>query len=273
MNIDEFLEKFPYPDSVGVNKLYKFTTLNPIHPEYLSSLLVDAKLYHAQPSELNDPWECSPIAKAPTSTIGIRKFETHMRTVARQRGENKTEGKKKVKSMLKNKSKLNRLVQKSIIDTYSNLRICSLSSVRDHGLLWAHYANSHSGICLEFDASKPPFHFSNKVTYQSEYPELEYPPKNNASMHVPLLTKSDIWEYEKEFRIILSPYHQPYFPTLDNYSIIPTDALIGVYFGVNISDSDKELVLQLIDNGPFNPSIYAAELSTESFTLIFHEQV
>jgi hypothetical protein len=36
-------------------------------------------------------------------------------------------------------------------------RVYCLSEVCDSSLMWAHYADSHQGVCLEFDALAAPF--------------------------------------------------------------------------------------------------------------------
>src|SRR5271156_4149739 len=65
--------------------------------------------------------------------------------------------------------------------------------------MWGHYASSHTGICLEFDASCAPFARARKVKYLSAYPAYDVLANNN---YESLFTKSADWFYEAEWRLI-----------------------------------------------------------------------
>src|SRR5262249_27847691 len=63
-----------------------------------------------------------------------------------------------------------KILCKTLCDQY---RIYCLSEKPDVPLLWAHYASSHTGICLEFDARRSPFTAAKKVGYVSAYPAYD----------------------------------------------------------------------------------------------------
>jgi Protein of unknown function (DUF2971) len=69
-------------------------------------------------------------------------------------------------------------------------------------LMWSHYADNHQGVCLEFAVEDPLFGFAQEVMYLSSYPQ--WAPHSLMSTDEPsvLLTKSDDWQYEHEYRII-----------------------------------------------------------------------
>ena len=81
-------------------------------------------------------------------------------------------------------------------------RIYCLTPVPDSTLMWSHYGENHRGVCLEFSVDDPIFGFAQEVTYLSSYPQ--WAPHSLMSTDQPpvLLTKSDDWEYEREYRII-----------------------------------------------------------------------
>ena len=86
------------------------------------------------------------------------------------------------------------------------------SKVFDNPLMWAHYADSHRGFCIEYEyhpmnlAIKSGTKFGmGAVTYVSELPkfdltEIIFSPQNT----IPKLyeTKSYHWSYEQEYRLI-----------------------------------------------------------------------
>jgi hypothetical protein len=70
-------------------------------------------------------------------------------------------------------------------------------------LMWSHYADNHRGICLEFasDTQHSMFAWARRVIYRCAYPRLLMHRMDEAPVQI-LLSKSDHWSYEDEFRII-----------------------------------------------------------------------
>jgi len=96
------------------------------------------------------------------------------------------------------------------------LGVLSLSEIPDHPLLWSHYADQHQGFCIEFERTK-----NNKlgdpkstfpVRYSNKYPRITMDelflqiPNDSELDHTfigsVLLTKSECWSYESEWRMI-----------------------------------------------------------------------
>jgi hypothetical protein len=114
-----------------------------------------------------------------------------------------------------------------------NIRTCSFSRSIDitstkkpinNAMMWDHYTNALEGFALGFDKdileaafqpepSTHPNHASEKVTYRSESTlETIYAARltnsevYNEKLFKPLLlTKSDDWLYEQEYRLIMAP--------------------------------------------------------------------
>jgi hypothetical protein len=66
--------------------------------------------------------------------------------------------------------------------------------------MWSHYADGHKGIALHFDSHAAPFDtvFAVEVRYAERYPEYSlFDPEP-----VALYTKSTLWYYEEEYRVI-----------------------------------------------------------------------
>lgn len=78
--------------------------------------------------------------------------------------------------------------------------VLCLSSVPDNILMWSHYADSHKGICLEFDANNNFFARASPVTYSDQCPCERFPAMGNFNVDI-FYTKSKLWSYEKEWRI------------------------------------------------------------------------
>src|SRR5262249_39812283 len=83
--------------------------------------------------------------------------------------------------------------------TSPSLRLCSLAGNCTNILLWSHYADSHRGLCIEFDTSVEHFGVAYKVKYERDYPVLDL---HSGLELAALLYKSDVWQYEEEYRMI-----------------------------------------------------------------------
>jgi len=80
--------------------------------------------------------------------------------------------------------------------------IACFSKVRDDILMWAHYADKHRGLCLEFDGSENCNFFGEALAV--EYENFTPVPLGEDSMAIMkriILTKSKHWSYEREYRI------------------------------------------------------------------------
>jgi hypothetical protein len=117
-------------------------------------------------------------------------------------------------------------------------------------LMWAHYSEKHQGICYCFDKNDI---FLNKLTYR--FSDIRYSnmlPKlnffdglTNIELLKPqieeiVLTKSDNWAYEKEFR-----FYTESDSTVHNFN---PKSLLGVVLGTRITNSEEEEIKNLVSD-------------------------
>ena len=70
-------------------------------------------------------------------------------------------------------------------------------------LMWAHYADSHRGVCLEFDGAGGLMASAQQVTYSLTRPAINhYEDERLTMLAKALLTKSAHWAYEAEWRLL-----------------------------------------------------------------------
>ena len=133
---------------------------------------------------------------------------------------------------------------------------CFSASGWDNQLMWSHYANSYSGICVEYDFAKMNnfIGFMYPVEYSCERPtvtlkdmglisfekdedgNLKTTDPNMSAIISYLLAKNKCWEYEDEWRII-NFGDKPYSPIFIDVPFIKS-----ITFGVNIDDMCKQLL-------------------------------
>ncbi|MEX3960905.1 DUF2971 domain-containing protein [Paraburkholderia sp. EG286B] len=132
-------------------------------------------------------------------------------------------------------------------------RVCCFSKRNDNLLLWAHYAENHRGICLEYDipddVHKKTFF---PITYSESQPVLEKverfpagdPNAGALSFKIEdavFLTKSADWKYEEEWRT-LRITDKP--QAKGEMHAIP-GKLTAVYFGLRTSEAAKKIIRRL----------------------------
>ena len=118
----------------------------------------------------------------------------------------------------------------------SEIGIYCVSTIADDILMWSHYANSHYGICLEFDCNVPSFRNALEVSYAVERPCLNlYTDSQNPALDKSMLTKAAHWSYEKEWRLI-SYQSGPGLKSIEN------SALTRIILGANATVSTEKLI-------------------------------
>jgi len=95
-----------------------------------------------------------------------------------------------------------------------SIGVICFTQANDNQLMWAHYADSHEGLCLEFDSSSTFFNgqhgcssYQNvgtlmPVKYSQERPTYLML-RELADETESWFTKSEAWDYEEEMRLLL----------------------------------------------------------------------
>lgn len=154
---------------------------------------------------------------------------------------------------------------KNIIDIKdTKLGIFSLSKTYNDELLWAHYANSHKGFCIEYNLNRlllnqNPKHHYFDVKYSIKIPEINFSQlldqnDSDALIKNMLGFKSQRWEYENELRIIT-----------ENQGINTYDyrAVEAIYFGLKMPNEEIEQIMETLQGRKIQ--YYQMHLKLDSF--------
>lgn len=152
--------------------------------------------------------------------------------------------------------------------------ICTLSATNKNILMWSHYSNKHKGICVGFDTKQLLKYRKEigveegiifelfKVKYSKNYPIL-VPSGSSADDFIvlePFKIKSDKWEYEKEYRLILI--------TGTNLSIqLPSSIITVVIMGCKMSWEHKEELISILREKTYQIDLYQATMKKNEFGL------
>lgn len=121
-------------------------------------------------------------------------------------------------------------------------------SFPENELMWAHYANSHQGFCIEYDLDKliegsyvKGFNLTNTIHVKYEYdnPKIVEQDSVFAVQEKVFGTKSKAWEKENEVRLV--------FET-NGVKPIVYGAIQSLYFGLNIGNDERQKVIDTLKN-------------------------
>lgn len=160
----------------------------------------------------------------------------------------------------------------------ADVSVFCLSETQDNLLMWSHYAHNHTGVVIEFLSLKEvdsPLILAQPVRYQDQMPRLNFEdmmglnPFTRKVLDTITLTKSNVWEYEKEWRIISSLRDKS-----QTHEILPyaPEEVGAVYLGCKISAGDKAEVIDITKAQYPTARIFQAQKHPEEFRLIFTEE-
>lgn len=127
--------------------------------------------------------------------------------------------------------------------------------------MWAHYANIHSGVCVEYDfasvSNVSPF-ACIPIRYTDDYRYLLNPNNINddVSNFMKFFTKAKEWEYETEWRVAVQNERL----NMIGYNV-PIASPVAIYLGCKASEKFKKDVVSTCKNIP----VYQMEIKPGTF--------
>lgn len=131
----------------------------------------------------------------------------------------------------------------NLINRRSKVGIYSLSTSFNHELLWAYYANSHTGFCIQYDLNllvKKNIYQELQlfpVVYKTRLPSIDIgdvSKKQEYLFQKFFGTKSKLWEHENELRIITDIVGE------NNYEY---SSVTAIFFGYRMLDEHKNKMM------------------------------
>jgi Protein of unknown function (DUF2971) len=221
-------------------------------PSRFVQFLTTDQVWASNPTQFNDPYDCRQtydLAASPEEwekrvdqgIVGV------LAESLRAAGKLPPQREEKLKALgaeMKKEAKYNdpaiqadmgRLMQESLYKA----RVLCLCETQTNPRLWAHYADGHRGFCLEFDTNMEPFSHAYRVSYTRDYPKLDINATPDKCLRTFLLTKSELWKDEEEWRCVVFSGGPAQWP-------IPKKALKAVIFGTRASADLRATIAQLI---------------------------
>lgn len=257
-------------------RLYKYRSLATAEErERVAFLLTHRAVYFAYYEDLNDPHDCRIPFRA--NHLGVEE----MRAWAKLPGTQQALGlddaqfaefqmlmlspRTEIEPTSSEVELLEGVIANKLRATLNHMGILSLSASNAEPKLWAHYADNHRGMCVEFTTENNQF-FGNAlpVTYESAMPRFEhFRDWTVEGIHRWLTTKSHDWEHEDEWRAF-HPRH-----TFQPAGVVcaPPNTLTGIIFGHLMSRENRNIAAHLIGAQPNEVRIYESRPNRTGFGL------
>lgn len=248
------------------DKLYHYQKFN---SERLADLLTRNRIFCATPGKLNDPWDCRPWFDASPLLSDPNELERHLDWLYSNAVPRPPEHERDVynQRMRTDPSALRDAIanlSRTVHRVIAERRIYCLTPHPDNILMWSHYGDNHRGVCLVFDTGVQLFGTAKEVQYREKYPSVGAHLITPDAVIAAILTKSDVWRYENEFRILGTPHGNGLPIQLDgNYLPIGT-ALIGIIIGC---EADSRAILKFLRGHAPQLPVYRAAREDNQYRL------
>ncbi|WP_431026169.1 DUF2971 domain-containing protein [Halomonas sp. H5] len=251
------------------NYLYKYKSFD--SNGYWERLLRHQEIFFASPNMFNDPFECKArFDYVASRSKKISRYAFQLWVSFGEQGEpedyielsrDMVDGGRVGNEV--HRKEVEELMHKKQNDIFA---ILSLSEDPENILMWSHYADNHTGFCVEFNTSygRVPFGSAREVQYHKHFPVLNWWEDSIFDIYKSMVfNKSDGWSYEKEWRVF------------DGYGKgvrkFRAKAVSGIYMGCQISEENACKLVSIAKSFPFEIKVYASKIKEREYSLDFSE--
>jgi hypothetical protein len=219
--------------------IFKFRSLEGNNYEFTKRIFRNLELWFSAPSAFNDPFDCKRYV---IDNATYNEFISHQ--LNKMTGDilNHSDDSTFTRNgtNVYEDSEIKELIER-INSRISSFKICCFSKNNDSILQWSHYAESHKGICIEFEAGQLGLYNSRTllidVLYTDELPKLRFLGKDKINIFI---NKKTDWAYENEIRIIKCPNNLESAQNNGEPVGFNPSSVKAIYFGL---DCEKEVEL------------------------------
>jgi hypothetical protein len=232
--------------------LYKYRRVD----EFLEDLLVRHQIFCSSPFDFNDPFECQPVVRLDISNPKGKKW---LRDAADRRGISPARRLGLASQFRHRFAQPIPGLDVGLERITKAIGLYSLSASPDNLLMWAHYSDSHKGVCVEFDTRSWPFNLAWRVHYSRQYPVVDRAQQSILeTLQASVLTKAESWSYEQEWRVMMRTLGTSDLAKVEGRSDknaqwlrqqhgpglypIPGESITSVVFGIRATSRDQEKV-------------------------------
>ncbi len=153
----------------------------------------------------------------------------------------------------------------------NNFKLCSLSQINDNKLMWSHYTQEHTGICVGYKFLYLPNYVGKD---EVKYKNTNLDEKEIFDSIIEYWTvKSEDWEYEKEVRLLHYGEKQKISYTFDINEAIEKNIIAlqieSITFGLKFKNEAilKPIISELERNQKQKINFFKSEISEQKLTI------
>ncbi len=172
-----------------------------------------------------------------------------------------------------------RIFQEQYINkNYEKFGVCCLTTIPDNLLMWSHYADGHKGFVIGYDTRKLKELQEElvrkkerlvldlqMVNYEKQKPVINFFESMTSNYRhediiTLLITKSERWSHEQEYRLILWDH-------IDTTLSLPSDCITEIIQGCRIEHNDEKKLRDVIHSSVSTPMLLHARKHDSEFRL------
>jgi Protein of unknown function (DUF2971) len=245
---------------------------------WIESLVNERNIRFSSPMDFNDPWDCKPCYNKSIvdDPVELKKHvdafvEAHRKHCPDVSEEVRQELCREWSNPATVKGAINRSAEDTAKAIDERYKVYCVGTKPDCQLMWAHYAGSHSGICLQFSTKNDVFAGAVKVKYLEEFVPHNFLAQKDENL-LPLVTKSSVWSYEEEYRLIAQEsalaLNDGTLMTTNNFFIIPENSLIAIIMGARIKQEDRSWLESFISRSGAKITLKAVRAAPDKYELV-----
>lgn len=182
--------------------LYKYVSLaSETRWQRIEALLKRGEIYFSSPDHFNDLFDVRPDVVVPAATDPL--YRKRLDDAGRRLGHGAAVRRRQIAFATRgtrdaHAARFAQMAMRRIRD----VGVFCVTPHNDNDLMWAHYANAHTGVCIGFRADRGPLAGAQRVEYSDVAPQYNHLDDNPRQFNRVFLTKRRHWEYEDEYRLV-----------------------------------------------------------------------
>lgn len=213
----------------------------------------------SMPKDFNDPYDCAGCFDMEKTLENLLREKQQNGDISKILSSHKNFSNTTQEILENSRAKLKNALQKKV-------KISCFSETYNNILMWSHYAQSHTGFCIEYDISN--LELTN--SFKKKLFPVFYTPKpidmskailskqKEILENILIINKSEDWKYEREWRYVTSSED-------DSKFIMPVKPK-AIYLGTKISEENKNIMLEIANN-EYQIPCYELQPQMNSFKL------
>lgn len=244
---------------ISVDTIYKYSRFN----DGIDKILINQSLKFSNPTTYNDPFDCN------EKLLNIAYSDKLVdQTIAKIGLGLSRQQRRELKREWSNPANFHKIMR----EVRQEYKLACFSETNDEVLMWSHYAESHSGICIGFNF---PYHYESKfilcsVKYLNEILPIDAQTDKLRIILYWLTTKSIAWSFEKEIRAITKAQ------IVGDHEFVNYDPkyIKEIIFGCKVSDNQiKESLHKLKKANLNNGEIIFKKMKINEKSFLLKEEV